>query len=171
MKRIWLLALLMSPLAHAEFYDAFQIENIYDNEASGLRFYQQEAYGEAFSILSETAALGMKRSQYILGFMFMKGEGVDRNMLYGLTWLGLAQELGNDDWVEAYEGFYNRLSDAQKSMLDEKIRDYKAMYGASAQGITCSRRSVGSSRRQDWVCLKREGNYEVHDVEIPISPQ
>ena len=162
---------MLSAPASAEFYDAYQIENIYDNEASGLRFYQQGDYGRAFSLLKETSAQGMKRSQYILGFMFLKGEGVDKNMLFGLTWLGRAAESGNDEWVETFEGFYDRLSDAQKSMLDEKISDYKEKYGASAQGITCSRRSVGSSRRQDWVCLKSEGNYEIHAVELPIRAQ
>lgn len=171
MKKYWFLVLLLSSPAGAEFYDAYQLETIYDNEASGLRFYQQGDYGKAFSLLSETAARGMKRSQYILGYMFLKGEGVDKNMLFGLTWLGLAAESGNDEWEEAYEGFYQRLNDAQKSMLDEKIRDYTKKYGASAQGITCSRRSVGSSRRKDWICLKSEGNYENHDIELPIRAQ
>jgi hypothetical protein len=170
-KKYWYLALILSASANAEFLDGYMLETIYDNEASGLRYYQQGDYGSAFSLLSETAALGMKRSQYILGFMFLKGEGVDKNMLFGLTWLGLAAESGNDEWVETFDGFYDRLSDAQKSMLDEKIRDYKGKYGASAQGITCSRRSVGSSRRKDWVCLKSEGNYEVHDIELPIRAE
>ena len=171
MRKPWFLLLLLGATAHAEFYDSFQIETIYDNEASGLRFYQQGDYGRAFSLLSETAARGMKRSQYILGFMFLKGEGVDKNMLYGLTWLGLAAESGNDEWVETYDGFYDRLSDAQKSMLDDKIRDYREKYGAHVQGVTCSRRSVGSSRRKDWVCVKSEGNYPVHDIELPIRAE
>jgi hypothetical protein len=92
-------------------------------------------------------------------------------MLFGLTWLGLAAESGNDEWVETFDAFYERLSDAQKSMLDDKIRDYKEKYGASAQGITCSRRSVGSSRRKDWICLKSEGNYDVYEIELPIRAQ
>ena len=171
MRRTCFLLLLPFLTARAEFYDSFQIETIYDNEASGLSFYQQGDYGKAFGLLRHTAAQGMKRSQYILGFMFMKGEGVDKNMLFGLTWLGLAAESGNDEWQETFDGFYERLSDAQKSMLDDKIRDYREKYGAHIQGVTCSRRSVGSSRRKDWVCVKSEGNYPVYDIELPIRAE
>jgi len=110
--------------AFAAHYDKKQIDDLYENEASGLRYYKRGDFPKAFSILSRTAALGMKNSQYILGFMFIKGEGVDKNVLIGLTWMGLATELGNDEWVEKYEGLYNSLSDTHKSMVDQKVREY-----------------------------------------------
>lgn len=167
---IVIIATLALPALAAD-YGAEQIDHIYKNEAKGLRYYEAENYPNAFKLLSETAALGMKRSQYILGFMFLKGQGVDKNLLFGLTWLGLSTESGNDEWQETYDGLYARLSDAQKSMVDQKIREYAAKYGAGEQGITCSRRAVGASRRVDWICIKSEGFYQVHEIELPIRAE
>jgi TPR repeat protein len=152
-------------------YGTEQINQIYDNESSGLRYYERGDYGKAFNLLGNTAALGMKRSQYILGFMFLKGEGVDKNMLFGFAWMGLATESGNDEWQATYDGLYSSLSDAQKSMVDDKTNEYRKLFGATAQGITCSRRAIGASRRVDWVCLKSEGSYVVHEIELPIRAQ
>ena len=89
----------------AAHYGKQQIDNIYENEASGLRYYKREDFPKAFNLLSKTASLGMKNSQYILGFMFIKGEGVDKNVLFGLAWMGLATELGNDEWLEQTRQF------------------------------------------------------------------
>jgi len=162
---------LLAAPAQAALYDAQQIDNIYENEASGLRFYEEGAFGKAFMLLSRTAAQGMKRSQYILGFMFMKGEGVDRNMLYGLAWLGLATESGNEEWQELYDRLYGSLSDAQRAMVDDKINEYRPRFGAVAQGITCAKTSVVGSRRKDWVCRKSAGSYTEYEVELPIRAQ
>lgn len=163
-------AMLAMPV-FAALYDQQQIDTIYENEASGLRYYKKGDFPKAFSILSETAALGMKNSQYILAFMFMKGEGVDKNVLFGLAWMGLATELGNDEWLENYEGLYDSLSDTHKSMVDDKIREYGEKFGAAAQGITCSMTSEVGSRAIRWKCRKGEGYYTLHDVELPLRAE
>jgi hypothetical protein len=152
----------------ASLYDAEQLGTIYENERAGLNFYESGDYRIAFGMLSKTAAQGMKRSQYILGFMFMKGEGVDKNVLFGLAWMGLSTEADNEDWQKAYDSLYNALSSAQKSMLDEKIVEYRGKFGASAQGITCAKAAVIGSRRQDIICRKSEGSYEEYEIELPI---
>jgi len=168
---IMLAGVLLAAAAQAALYDAQQIDNIYENESSGLRFYENGEFGKAFALLSRTAAQGMKRSQYILGFMFMKGEGVDRNMLYGLAWLGLATESGNEEWQELYDRLYGALSDAQKSMVDDKVGEYLPKFGAVAQGITCAKTSIVGSRKKDWVCRKSTGSYTEYEVELPIRAQ
>jgi len=157
--------------AFAAHYDKKQIDDLYENEASGLRYYKRGDFPKAFSLLSRTAALGMKNSQYILGFMFIKGEGVDKNVLIGLAWMGLATELGNDEWVEKYEGLYNSLSDTHKSMVDQKVREYGEKFGASVQGVTCSKTAEVGSRAIRWKCRKVEGAYTVHEIEMPIRPE
>ena len=157
--------------AFAAHYDKKQIDDLYENEASGLRYYKRGDFPKAFSILSRTAALGMKNSQYILGFMFIKGEGVDKNVLIRLAWMGLATELGSDEWVENYEGLYNSLSHTHKSMVDQKVREYGENFGASVQGVTCSKTAEVGSRAIRWKCRKVEGAYTVHEIEMPIRPE
>lgn len=156
--------------AGAADYGPEQIDAIYANENTGLRLYERGEYREAFMLLKDSAALGMKRSQHVLGFMFMKGQGVSRNMLFGLAWLALSTESGNEEWQAMYDGLYEALSDAQKSMVDDKIAEYTEKFGAKSQGITCAKTSVIGSRKIDWVCRKSEGFYRVHEIELPITP-
>ena len=162
-------ALLVATQAMAAFYGLYEIDNIYENETSGLRFYEKGEYEQALGLLKETAALGMKRSQYILGFMFLRGEGVSRNPLIGLAWMGLATESGNEEWRETYTPMYEALNDAQRTVLDRKIAEYRGKYGAVVQGVTCAKTKIVGSRKVDWVCRKSEGSYELHEIEIPES--
>jgi len=172
MKRLLsgLIAALVAMPAFADLYDATQLDNIYENERAGLRMYESGEHRKAFGLLKKTAAQGMKRSQYILGFMFLKGEGVDKNMLFGLAWMGLATEAKNDGWQQTFDKLYNTLNAAQKSMVDDKIEEYRTKFGAVAQGITCARAAVVGSRRQDIICRKSEGSYVDYDIEIPTRP-
>lgn len=165
-----LLATLFAMPTFADLYDAAQLDNIYENERAGLRMYESGEHRKAFKLLKRTAAQGMKRSQYVLGFMFLKGEGVDKNMLFGLAWVGLATEAKNDGWQQTFDGLYNTLNAAQKSMVDDKIEEYRKKFGAAAQGITCARASAVGSRRQDIICRKSEGSYVEYDIEISTRP-
>jgi len=161
--------LLIAAQAMAAHYGLYEIDNIYENETSGLKFYEAGKYEQALGLLKETAALGMKRSQYILGFMFLRGEGVARNPLIGLTWMGLATESGNEEWQATYDQMYQALNDAQRVVLERKIEEYRRKYGSVVQGITCAKTKIVGSRKVDWVCRKSEGSYELHDIEIPTS--
>ena len=170
MKRLLpgLVAMLITMPSFAALYDATQLDNIYENERAGLQMYESGEYEKAFAMLKKTAAQGMKSSQYVLGFMFMKGQGIDKNLLFGLAWMGLATEAKNDEWQQTFDRFYNTLNAAQQSMLDDKIEEYRKKFGASAQGITCAKAAAVGSRRQDIICRKSEGSYVEYDIEMPI---
>lgn len=163
-------ATLLSLPALAAYYDQTMIDNLVENEAVGVRLYDAGEHARAFMILRETAAKGLKTSQYVIAFMFMKGEGVDKNMLYGLAWLGLAAESGQEDWLAMYDKFYDSLSAAQKSMLDEKVEEFRARHGAAVQGVTCAKSAALGSRTIQMRCRKHEGTYPDHDIDMPISP-
>jgi len=152
---------------NAALYGQSQINNLYENEDVGLRFYEAGRFDEAFSLLEKTAALGLKRSQYVLGFMFMKGEGVAQNRLIGLAWMGLATEAEEPEWQANFDRLYGSLNDAQKAMVDDKIHDYRRKFGARAQGITCARSAPVGSRRVTLNCRKSTGAYEDVDIETP----
>lgn len=77
MKRV-ILALTATLLTFPTFaahYDKKRIDNIYENEATELRYSRRGNFPKAFSMLSETAASGMKNSQHTLGFMPVSGAG------------------------------------------------------------------------------------------------
>ncbi len=166
---IILITTLMSLPATAEMYESDRIRAIYEKESSGVRAYTAGNYESAFQILSDTASKGMKESQYLLSLMFMKGEGVDKSILIGLGWLGVAIESGNKEWNKTFNTVYESMSNAQRAMIDDKVKDYVAKYGGVVQGVTCANRTAAGSRRIELRCDKAVGNYPHHEIEMSLK--
>ncbi|MBT8080335.1 MAG: sel1 repeat family protein [Gammaproteobacteria bacterium] len=144
------------------------IPHLYQREDAGLRHYSAERYDEAFESLSFTAARGLKKSQYILAFMFMKGQHVEKSTLLAMGWLGVAKESGEQEWVDLYDAIYAKLTPAQRTVVDSRVEQYIGWYGMAAQNVQCAKRhaTVGSRRRES-TCLKVEGKaYEVYPVQL-----
>ena len=143
------------------------IVQMYEDEEKGLRHYERGDYDKAFEFLSETAIRGLKKSQYILAFMFLKGEHVDKSILLGMGWLGVAKESGDEEWVKLYDGLYARAAPAQQAMIDSKVAQYVNQYGLKAMNVTCAQTPVTGSRRVEYRCLKTEGPaFEIIPVEL-----
>jgi TPR repeat protein len=155
----------MSFSAMAELFETERISLLYDKELRGARAYVDGRYESAFELLSDTASKGMKESQYLMSLMFMKGEGVNKNVLFGLGWLGVAIESGDEKWINTFNTLYESLNDTQRAMVDDKVKVYVAKYGGVAQGVTCSNRGAAGSREVQLRCDKAPGNYEVHEIE------
>lgn len=166
-----LVAMVMSSPATAEMYEPEQICALYDKELSGVRAYLAGRYETAFDILRDTASKGIKESQYLLSLMFMKGEGVDKNILIGLGWLGVAIESGNEERNNTFNTLYESMNDAQRAMIDGKVKDYVAKYGSVVQGVACGNRTAAGSRRLELRCDKAVGNYPVHEIETSLQRQ
>ena len=144
------------------------ISTLYQREEAGLRHYERGDYDRAFGHLSETGIRGLKKSQYILAFMFMKGQHVEKSTLLAMAWLGVAKESGEKEWVDLYNSIYELATPVQKTMIDAKVAQYVAWYGGTAQNVECSKRhaTVGS-RRVESNCVKIEGpRYEIHPIEL-----
>ncbi len=163
-----LIASLISLSARPEMYELEQIRALYDKESGGVRAYQAGRYESAFSLLRDTASQGMKESQYLLALMFMKGEGVDKSILIGLGWFGVAVESGNEEWDKTFNTLYESMSDAQQAMIDDKVTEYVAKYGSVIQGVTCAKRKAAGSRRIELRCDKAPGNYPNHEIETSL---
>ena len=140
------IAVLMSLPATAEMYEKEQVLALYEKEASGVRAYLDGRFESAFEILSDSARRGMKESQYLLSLMFMKGEGVGKSIPIGISWLGVAAESGAEEWNNTFKSIVDSLSDAQRAMIDTKVKDYVAKYGGVVQGVTCANRAAAGSR-------------------------
>ena len=123
------------------------VERLYKQESTGLRHYNSGNYGKAFDNLSTTAARGFKESQYILAFMFLKGQHVEASLVLGMGWLGVAIESEEPEWIELYQSIYQRASAEQRQLIDVKVLQYVKQFGLAAQNVTCSRRQSAGTRR------------------------
>ena len=162
---LFLIPLLVSFSATAEMFESERIYALHDKELRGARAYVDGRFESAFKLLRDTASKGLKESQYLLSLMFLKGEGVNKNILIGLGWLGVAIESGDEEWNNTFKTLYDSMNDTQKAMIDEKVKDYVAKYGGVVQGVNCANRSAAGSREVGMRCDKSPGNYPVYETE------
>ncbi|ANO52281.1 SEL1-like repeat protein [Woeseia oceani] len=169
---ILVLTVFLTTPAGAQFHDSkFEsIAQLYGDEERGLRYYERGEYDRAFEYLSETATRGLKKSQYLLAFMFLKGQHVDKSILLGMSWLGVAAESGNEEWVNLYNRLYASSNPAQQQMIDRKVEQYKRQYGMQVMNVHCTEQPVTGSRRPEHRCLKTDGPaHEIFPVELTLE--
>jgi len=136
------------------------------NERLGIKKYLAGEYQQAFELLSETARWGLKESQYFLAFMFMKGQHVEQSSVLGMAWLGVANEVGKDDWQHQYNSFYQAATPEIRARIDAKQQEYIAKYGLKAQRMTCSEQSQLDSAKPKLRCSKSGGVTTLYPIEL-----
>ena len=171
MKHALIALLIMSVAAPAiaGMYDTQRLNTLYKKEINGIRAYDDGKYTSAFKTLSVTACKGLKESQYLVSIMFMRGQGTNQSVLFGLAWLGVATESGNEEWQKTFDTMYQALNAAQRSMVDEKIREYVGKYDSDVQGVTCAKRTAVGDRNFELCCAKNQGTYPDYDFELALT--
>jgi hypothetical protein len=149
-----MLACLTAVAAHGQDAKVESVERLYKQESTGLRHYDRGNFEKAFENLSTTAARGFKESQYILAFMFLKGQHVETSLVLGMGWLGVAIESEEPEWIELYQSIYQRTLPEQQQLIDVKVAQYIEQFGLVAQNVTCSRRPSAGTRRIESRCIK-----------------
>ncbi len=139
-------------------------KDIDDAMQVGSKYYKEEKYEQAFSSLSEVAAMGNKDAQTIIGMMYLQGQHVPKSIVTGMGWLGVANETKNKTAKKAYKQVYSQLSDEHKKVIDQTVATYVSKYGMETQNISCKKvKSVGSNISES-VCAKSA------DSESPLYP-
>ncbi len=72
--------------------------------------WRAEQYGRALPILHREADRGSARAQYAIGYMYYRGQGVERDLDQALEWIRLAAGNGNREAVEALGRLAGSLS-------------------------------------------------------------
>lgn len=71
---------------------------------------------------NELAPIGDKYAQYMLGFMYLTGTGVEEDPLLASAWYRLAAERGNEQFAEVRDQLLDTLSETDKVRSDEMYR-------------------------------------------------
>lgn len=124
---------------------------------NGIKHYKAENYDKAFDLLGRTAVQGDKESQYVIGLMYLKGQGVDKHQLRGLAWMKTACESKMKNWVRDYKNITKKLNREQLTRVDKQAEQYIKLYGMKAQNVTCANESIPGSYRKQYVCRKEAG--------------
>jgi hypothetical protein len=127
-------------------------------EITGLIQYKKGNYKKAFHLL--------KGSQYVLAYMFLKGQYVEPSILLGMGWLGVAKEANVKKWSEEYKSYYSYGTAEQKQSIDEIVKEYIRRYGLKAQHVTCQKSINTTSNTVDVKCHKYEGLSTLYEVDM-----
>ena len=92
--------------------------------------YEQTDYKNAFFIYrNELAPIGDKYGQYMVGFMYLTGQGVDEDRVAASAWYRLAAERGIKEFVQISDQHMNSLDAEQTALSDQQFIQLRKEYG------------------------------------------
>ncbi|MBF66697.1 MAG: hypothetical protein CMQ29_16635 [Gammaproteobacteria bacterium] len=131
--------------------DEFTAKEILDAERYGLKLAEDGNFDEAAPYLDKAAKLGQKEAQARLGFMFLNGEGVKKNELVGISWLGTAARGESTDMIKRlFDQVWTRIPEDMTGQLTAYIDTFETEYGESR--IECRKSRVAGSHISTDVC-------------------
>ena len=173
-----LFALMIAPLGFSQsntITKTMLFSEIQDKFVEGADAHKKGDFTSAYDNLSFAAQSGMKEAQYLLGFMYLKGEYVKRSIPVGMAWLGTALEIENKDWSALYSRVYDSLNAQQRVFIDRKVSQYIDIYGMDIQNVDCQLTSVIGSRKLAQRCTKQADRltplFSMEDVPEGYSPE
>ena len=114
-------------------------------------------YDQAFELYSQAAHWGHKGAQYVLGEMYLRGEGTQQNDVLGLAWLDAAAESRNRDFVRARNKAEDQLNAADIEKAEKVAEQNISAYGIEATGMTCKKEMRVGSNIKVVNCYHKRG--------------
>lgn len=136
-------------------------------EKQGVKFHQQRKYKKAYEKLIVSAKQGYKQSQYLLGYMYLKGQHVKTSLLTGFAWLGVASEANIKEWRDTFDTLYASLNDDQRRRVDANVAAFIQQYGLKSQKMHCEsvKSSVRARNKPKIFCQKEIlGDIGIYDL-------
>jgi len=92
--------------------------------------YERTEYERAFFIYrNELAPIGDKYAQYMVGFMYLTGKGVEEDRIAGSAWYRLAAERGTREFVGARDRLMEILDEEEADRSDQLFLELRKQYG------------------------------------------
>ncbi len=94
------------------------------------RVYERTEYERAFFIYrNELAPIGDKYAQYMVGFMYLNGKGVEEDRVAASAWYRLAAERDIKEFIGVRDQVMRSLDDAQRAESDRQYIELRRQYG------------------------------------------
>ena len=94
------------------------------------KVYERTEYERAFFIYrNELAPIGDKYAQYMVGFMYLTGKGVEEDRVAASAWYRLAAERGTKEFVGVRDQVLRSLDDEQRAESDTQFIELRQQYG------------------------------------------
>jgi len=104
------------------------------------RVYERADYERAFFIYrNELANVGDKYGQYMVGYMYLTGKGVDEDSVVASAWYRLAAERGVEQYVAVSDRLWLSLDTSQQSRSDRLFVQLRKQFGDLALVLQAAR--------------------------------
>jgi TPR repeat protein len=104
------------------------------------RVYERADYERAFFIFrNELAKMGDKYGQYMVGYMYLTGKGVDEDRVVASAWYRLAAERGVEQYVAVSDQLWLSFDAAQQSRSDQLFVQLRKQFGDLALVLQATR--------------------------------
>ena len=90
----------------------------------------------------DLAPLGDKYAQYMVGFLYLSGMGVEKDSTIASAWYRLAAERGTPEFVAVRDRLLRDLNDEQRRRSDDYYRELRLEYCDLAVLMSSIRRSI-----------------------------
>lgn len=145
-------------------FNAFSLENkklisvddYKEQLGDAFKYYQSSNYELALPALEIMAKHGDKRAQYIIGTMYLNGQGTQQDLTKSYAWLKVANEQRNKQWKKPLLMLDEKLSDKNLQILREHANTYIDKYGVKAQRLICRKVKTLGSKKSTHQCKKSE---------------
>ena len=92
--------------------------------------YERTDYKRAFFIYrNELVPIGDKYGQYMVGFMYLTGKGVEQDIIAASAWYRLAAERGTRQFERARDNLLHKLDSSQLAESDRLFVEIRKQYG------------------------------------------
>ncbi len=98
--------------------------------AAAVEAYDQGDYAASFAESLPLARAGDREAQFMLGYLYARGEGVRRDPVAAYFWYALAARQGDEFSARALESLARRMSAAQIAAARARLRAWKPAEGA-----------------------------------------
>jgi hypothetical protein len=131
-------------------------------QAKAEEVFERGNYERAYFIYrEELAPIGDKYSQYMVGFMYLTGKGVDEDKVTASAWYRLAAERGTPEFVRVRDEVMMGLTPEQRAYSDRKFIELRKQFG----DLALLMRAV----RADYDALKMRTGSRVASDSSPLT--
>jgi TPR repeat protein len=162
MKGTWLgIILFASAFAVPVRADDADFDRVFPSVYTDLLFNAKTAYSGgkydvAAPLMKKAACAGDKESQWMLGHMYLLGQGVERDDLAGYSWIRVAAEFNQAEYRKAVDQIEKAIDKSQLPLAQGEAQKYVDAYGLRATHMSCNRSASQGGHIMDRItCTPR----------------
>lgn len=155
MLAITLMAAFSSQAIEAE-NNMMPIDEYKEALSQAIDLYQDNDHKNALIELEKMAQMGEKKAQYLVGVMYLNGQGTEQDLEKSYAWLTVANEQKTSSWKKPLQFIESNISAEFLTVVSATAEQYVEKYGAKTQRLKCRTKRILGSKKGTHLCKKME---------------